>query len=265
MTMDRRTLLRHLGSGAAIMGAGMISSKAFAADCSDASHCRTQSIPPRNRRGPILRVQPPYRHTERKWEKRTRHSKGKTRLKARSLRAQRTFDTPGNRRDLALTMWGEARGYGTLGMRAVGHVVMNRLQMQKRRFGLTVGEVCHKRKQFSCWNRNDPNKARMEKLPEMNENNPDWIAFMKADKLASEILAGIDPDNTGGATFYVASYMVPYWRDDMLIVGEMFGHIFFKEKPRRLRKKHRKAKRTKTHTISTKKDDHHVRSNRKVH
>lgn len=82
----------------------------------------------------------------------------------------------------------------------------------------------------------------MTKLPTMDENNPDWIAFMKADKLAGEILIGILPDITGGATHYIADGTHTYWRGDMTVIGIMYGHVFFKEKPRRLRKKNRKAK-----------------------
>jgi N-acetylmuramoyl-L-alanine amidase len=232
MIANRREALRSLGLGAVVVGAGLIPARAFAANT---DHRREQVIPPRNRKSPILRAQPPYRYSEERLANRRKKSgKGHhPKIKARSLRAQATLDTPGNRRDLALTMWGEARGYGTLGMRAIGHVIMNRVKEDRSMFGRGIKGVCHKRKQFSCWNEGDPNRERMEKLPHLGENNPDWIAFLKADKLAGQILAGIDKDNTAGATFYHAEYMIPYWRDDMIPVGVMFGHIFYKPKSRR--------------------------------
>lgn len=150
--------------------------------------------------------------------------------RAEHLRAVRVLDTPGNRRTLALTMWGEARGYGEQGMRSVGHVVLNRVKTGKDRFGHTVQQVCLKRKQFSCWNKSDPNKKAMSCLGDLDHDHPDWQAWIIAVKLAGKLLMGIDPDNTGGATFYVAEGLTPYWHNDMIVVGVMYGHCFYKEK-----------------------------------
>lgn len=233
MTMNRRDALRQLGFGTVAVGAALLPERAFAVNT---DHHREQDVPPRDRHAPILRPQPPYKRTEAQFDRRRHKSKHKhhPKLKARSLRAQATLDTPGNRRDLALTMWGEARGYGTLGMRCIGHVIMNRVQADLKMFGGdTIHGVCHKYKQFSCWNTWDNNFKEMQKLPDMKETNPDWIAFLKADKLAGQILAGVDKDNTAGATFYCASYMIPYWAGDMEIVGVMFGHTFYKPKKRK--------------------------------
>lgn len=149
---------------------------------------------------------------------------------AEHLRAVHVLDTPGNRRTLALTMWGEARGFGEQGMRSVGHVILNRVKLGKDRFGHTVQEVCLKRKQFSCWNKSDPNKKAMTCLGDLDHDHPDWQAWVIAVKLAGKLLMGIDPDNTGGATFYVAEGLTPYWHNDMIVVGVMYGHCFYKEK-----------------------------------
>jgi spore germination cell wall hydrolase CwlJ-like protein len=232
MTVTRRDALRQFGLGAAVVGVGLVSTPALARNT---DFHREQAIPLRNRYAPKLKAQPPFKRTSDHYKKRAAKSSRKhnPKLKARSQRALGTLDTPGNRRDLALTMWGEARGYGTLGMRAIGHVIMNRVKENLRMFGgNTIHGVCHKRSQFSCWNKGDPNLARMKKLPEMDETNPDWLAFLKADKLAGAILSGSDKDNTGGATFYHAEYMVAYWVPDMDPVGVMFGHIFYKRKKR---------------------------------
>lgn len=232
MTMNRRDALRQLGFGTVAVGAILLPERAFAANT---DHHREQNIPPRNRKSPVLKAQPPYRHSEERYKRRLKKGgkKHHPKLKARSQRALGTLDTPGNRRDLALTMWGEARGYGTLGMRAVGHVIMNRVEANISMFGRGIHGVCHKRRHFSCWNADDPNHDLMEQLPNMSETNPDWIAFLKADQIAGKILAGVFKDTTGGSTFYCASYMIPYWAKDMTIVGVMFGHTFYKPKKRK--------------------------------
>lgn len=173
------------------------------------------------------------------------HHRRHPHARAEHMRAYGTLDTPGNRRAMALTMWGEARGYGILGMRCIGHVIMNRVKLEQKRFGKGIHGVCYKRKQFSCHNPGDPNHQAMLKLPLMNPSNPDWLAFVEADKLAGKIIAGLDPDNTVGATFYFAEWCKPYWIDDMTIVGVMFGHIFCKEKKRvQRRRKIKKARHT---------------------
>lgn len=232
MSVTRRDAMRRL-----FVGAVTATVVATIASEAEAGIRRIEmDVPPRDRTSPPLRPQPPYRHSEAKYRRRLKGNgkHHKPRFKSRSLRAQATLDTPGNRHDLALTMWGEARGYGTLGMRAIGHVIMNRVKADKKMFGGdTIHGVCHKRKQFSCWNLGDPNRERMERLPQMDESNPDWIAFLKADRLAGQILSGADKDNTAGATFYHAEYMIPYWIDDMEPVGVMFGHIFYKPKKRK--------------------------------
>lgn len=151
---------------------------------------------------------------------------------AHNLRAVHTLNTPGPRQTFALTIWGEARGYGELGMRSVGHVILNRVKAGQKALGDSVIGVCRKRKQFSCWNSGDPNRARMKELAHLDSENPDWQAWVTADKLAAKMLAGLDQDNTCGSTYYCASYMQPYWHDDMIVTGVMFGHTFYKPKPK---------------------------------
>ncbi|RZI46567.1 cell wall hydrolase [Candidatus Finniella inopinata] len=63
---------------------------------------------------------------------------------------------------LARTIYGEARGEynrkdgGLASLIAIANVVMNRVRQQTW-FGKTIGEVCQKPWQFSCWNAGDPN------------------------------------------------------------------------------------------------------------
>src|SRR5262249_25685887 len=56
---------------------------------------------------------------------------------------------------LAATAWAEARSEGELGMRAVAHVMVNRVG---DRFGDDLQTVILAPKQFSAWNLGDPNR-----------------------------------------------------------------------------------------------------------
>lgn len=56
---------------------------------------------------------------------------------------------------LAKTIYGEARGESIETMFAVGWVIRNRLKVE--RYGNTYKDVVLQPKQFSCWNKDDPN------------------------------------------------------------------------------------------------------------
>ena len=58
---------------------------------------------------------------------------------------------------VAITILAEARGEGEAGMYAVGACIAQRAFERKQ----TPTEVCLKQWQFSCWNPNDPNKAKL--------------------------------------------------------------------------------------------------------
>lgn len=100
---------------------------------------------------------------------------------------------------VARTIWGEARGEGERGMRAVACVIANRVNI--RRGGLdNPAAICLARKQFSCWNADDPNLGLLERA--MRE--PD-AAYMTAAALARSVVARDLGDITGGATHYFAT------------------------------------------------------------
>jgi N-acetylmuramoyl-L-alanine amidase len=63
---------------------------------------------------------------------------------------------------VAMTIVGEARGEGKLGMYAVGAVIAQRVIAWKK----TPAQVCLKKSQFSCWNPNDPNRAKLPRVVE---------------------------------------------------------------------------------------------------
>ena len=56
---------------------------------------------------------------------------------------------------LAKTIYGEARGENVETMLVVGWVIRNRLH--SKRYGDTYKDVVLQPKQFSCWNKDDPN------------------------------------------------------------------------------------------------------------
>lgn len=124
---------------------------------------------------------------------------------------------------MARTAWGEARGEGSRGMQAVLNVIMNRVK-KGGWWGVTPAEVCKKKSQFSCWNKNDPNYS---KLLAVNENDPN---FRTALSLAKSAYAGTLPDITGGATNYVnlaALNSIPSWVKNMTKTAQIGNHTFY--------------------------------------
>ena len=115
------------------------------------------------------------------------------------------------RQVLAGTAWGEARGLGRTGMQGVINVVQNRVAMQDW-MGKTLLEVCLKPYQFSCWNSNDPNRA---KILAVTSADPDFAVALG---LADRAIAGTLPDLTYGAdNYYDTSIGAPKW-----VVGARF-------------------------------------------
>lgn len=107
---------------------------------------------------------------------------------------------------LARTLYGEARGEGIAGMTAVADVVINRRTIAQRYeanhsgrpewWGDNVVAICTHPAQFSCWNANDPNRA---KLLAVTMDDPQ---FVEAVALASQAVNGRLADTTNGADSY---------------------------------------------------------------
>lgn len=105
---------------------------------------------------------------------------------------------------LARTLWGESRSEGRKGMEAVASVILNRLAKpgwwsRNRDDGVpddTIAAVCLDPWQFSCWNKNDPNRAKMLAVTE------DDAEFSMARDVAAQAIASTFPDPTGGACHY---------------------------------------------------------------
>ncbi len=129
---------------------------------------------------------------------------------------------------LARTLWGEARGEGSAGMQAVAHIVLNRLAISKKMgrywWGNDVVQICQKPFQFSCWNKDDPNRG---KLITLNADND--IYFVTARRIARRAITGaLGSDITMGATHYHAKGIVPYWSKDQSPVTQLGAHIFYR-------------------------------------
>ncbi len=123
---------------------------------------------------------------------------------------------------LARTMWGEARGEGDAGMQAVCNVIMNRVD--DGRFGDGIQGVCLKPKQFSSWNTNDPNRAR---LISVTAADP---AFARALVIAQAAVKRQLVDLTNGALYYYATSIdTPSWAVNLPVVASIGQHVFLED------------------------------------
>lgn len=122
---------------------------------------------------------------------------------------------------LARTIYGEARGEGEAGMTAVANVVMNRVEAGGW-FGDGVVAVCQKPWQFSAWNANDPNRAKIESM-EAGDNS----VFDLALDIAAAAIAGDLGDVTGGATHYHTRQITPSWSASLTVSSVLGNHIFY--------------------------------------
>ncbi len=120
---------------------------------------------------------------------------------------------------LARTLWGEARGEGSTGMQAVANVIINRVD--DGRFGDGIIGVCQKPYQFSSWNANDPNRARLLSVTAADPQ------FSQALQIAQYAASGQLQDLTGGALYYYAtSISEPAWAADLPVTAQIGQHIF---------------------------------------
>lgn len=134
---------------------------------------------------------------------------------------------------MALTIWGEARGEGILGMRAVAHVIQNRANssMRRKQFGGDVIEVALKNDgsfhQFSAWNEFDPNAAKMSDIKRLDRNSHDYAMWLLARQVAKEVLSGESVDITDGRRFYHTADITPYWSKYGTGRRQIGKHIFY--------------------------------------
>ena len=152
---------------------------------------------------------------------------------------------------LAQTIWGEARQEGTKGMLAVGNVIKNRAEANSRLFGQGIRGVALKPKQFSCWNKGDPNREKLKDILQYDKiislrkapngepfnewfkkfkNTGEYLeykSYLKAKEIAKQILDGSAPDPTKGAVYYHTLDVKPIWRHKLEQVAQYGNHIFY--------------------------------------
>lgn len=133
---------------------------------------------------------------------------------------------------LARTIYGEARGEGNEGMEAVACVVMNRYRSHKWYCGFviingakvpSIAQTCLKKFQFSCWNKNDPNLHKIQRISIQDE------VFKQCIKIARAAVCGKLKDFTGGAVYYHTKSIKPKWAVGKYPCYEVKNHLFYRE------------------------------------
>ena len=129
---------------------------------------------------------------------------------------------------LAATMWAEARSEGEDGMRAVGHVMLNRVG---DRFGEDLRTVILSPKQFSAWNHGDPNRPLAMNPDRYATGGTSLETWNAAQRIAREVLMRTSVDPTNGALFYHTRAVRPTWSrhgQGRQVIGQ---HIFYRDVP----------------------------------
>ena len=131
-----------------------------------------------------------------------------------------------DRNVVGLTLWGEARGEQIEGRIAVACVIHNRLI--DGRWGSSYQAVCQARKQFSCWNADDPNRAKIDALAEQLERQS-FIEPVIGECLwiAEGLIAGRFLPRVKHATHYHTRTIVPYWAHGAEVVATIGSHLFY--------------------------------------
>ena len=125
-------------------------------------------------------------------------------------------------RIVAQTILAEARGDGRAGMYAVAACI--KVRAQKR--NLSFKQVCLQPYQFSCWNKNDPNRKKMDLLLTLPQAEYAWQLARNMDKVNTEVINQADHYmtiklwKTGKVKWARGQKPVAFWG----------GHAFFKLK-----------------------------------
>jgi hypothetical protein len=99
------------------------------------------------------------------------------------------------------------------------------------RFGEDLTTVILSPKQFSVWNRGDPNRRHVVGLvrdPVQYVSDQEWET---AQRIAREVLSGQSVDPTGGALFYHTRAVRPRWARYGVGRQEIGAHVFYADVP----------------------------------
>ena len=125
---------------------------------------------------------------------------------------------------MARTAMGEARGEGQDGMVAVMWCGLNRFNAKKWFSAMTIAGTFLKRLQFDCWTPEDVNYAYVINISD------DIGLFRNALQWAGQVISGMIPDPTGGATHYFdGSISPPSWALTATQTAKIGRLTFFKD------------------------------------
>ena len=92
---------------------------------------------------------------------------------------------------IARTIYGEARGEPLEGKIAVAWTVVNRFRKGSWLSGRTLAATALKRKQYSCWNKGDPNREQIDNITAEDQ------MYQLCLWCALGVVLGLEPDPTG--------------------------------------------------------------------
>lgn len=137
---------------------------------------------------------------------------------------------------MSRTIWGESRSESAEGRRAVACVIINRWKSGKWFDGTdankdgyeSITEVCQQPWQFSSWNKNDPNLAKMLglKLGDPVFGQCINIALKAIEDSFDTRYAGRDPSRAA-THYYVHDSPRPKWHVDQKPCAIIGKHFFF--------------------------------------
>ncbi len=136
------------------------------------------------------------------------------------------FSQDTNEMLLARMIYGEARGCSPQERIAVGFTAVNRAA-RGRWYGGNLREVILRPHQYSCFNRNDPNRTQL-----MDPQQYDEQAFEECLDVARGIISGNYEDPTQGATHYFNPRAAnPSWANRLTRIGRINNsrHVFYRE------------------------------------
>ena len=126
---------------------------------------------------------------------------------------------------VAATIWGEARGEGSEGMKAVANVIRNRADSLKK----SPKDVVLQKKQFSIWNDTTTDNFLNKINKSILKNPKDGSAWETAQNLVKNYIKKKGTDNTKGAEFYHTTSIKPSWDYSKLKYTTTIGnHKFYK-------------------------------------
>jgi hypothetical protein len=139
---------------------------------------------------------------------------------------------------VALTLYGEARGSSQAMRDGIASVIANRVNAQRKGWGLTPAAVCLARMQFSCWTPlggvpNYNHVMGVARLLAAGRSTLGIMGLRACLALGASVIAGAHVDTVHGATHYYApAAMVPKgrmpaWAKGLEPVAEIEGTKFY--------------------------------------